>query len=181
MGQTTPIPKGHHTVTPILVLRDCAAAIEFYQRALGARELMRMPSPDGRRIWHAELQIGDSIVYLGDEVPGWPTRAPSAREPAAMAIQLYVPDCDAVFARAIESGAKPTRPLEDMFWGDRMGSVTDPFGYQWTIGTHVRDVSQRELEGAMEALRHPEGGEDLKVASFRRAEQEERDAWSEEA
>jgi uncharacterized glyoxalase superfamily protein PhnB len=180
MGQTTPIPKGHHTVTPILVLRDCAAAIEFYQRALGAKELMRIPSPDGKRIWHAELQIGDSIVYLGDEMPGSTARAPSAAEPAAMAIQLYVPDCEALFAGAIKAGATPTRPLEDMFWGDRMGSVTDPFGYQWTIGTHVREVPQRELEQAMEALRHPEDGEDVKVASFRRAEAEERDAWSQE-
>lgn len=179
MGQTKPIPKGHHTVTPNLVLRDCAEAIAFYQRAFGAKELMRMPSPDGTRIWHAELQIGDSIVYLGDEMPGNLARAPTAGEPAAMSIQLYVPGCDAFFERAVKAGAKATRPLQDMFWGDRMGTVMDPYGYQWTIGTHVRDVSQRELERAMEALQHPKASDELKVASFRRAEAEERDAWTE--
>jgi uncharacterized glyoxalase superfamily protein PhnB len=180
MGQARPVPKGHHTVTPNLVLRDCAAAIVFYQRAFGAKELMRMPSPDGERIWHAELKIGDSIVYLGDEMPGASAHAPTSQEPSPMSIQLYVPGCDEFFARAVKAGAKPTRPLEDMFWGDRMGAVVDPFGYQWTIGTHVRDVSRTEMRRAMQSLRPPAASEEMRVASFTRAEAEERDTWSEE-
>lgn len=177
MGQSKPIPKGMHTVTPSLVLRDCARAIQFYQRAFDAKELMRMPSPDGQRIWHAELKIGDSIVYLSDEQPGAPARAPTATSPAAMSIQLYVEDCDALFTRAVRAGAQVGMALEDMFWGDRMGLVTDPFGYQWAIATHVRDVPQAELERAMEAMR-PRAGQAEGVeeaGSWRRAEEEERD------
>jgi uncharacterized glyoxalase superfamily protein PhnB len=176
MGQTKPIPKGLHTVTPNLVLRDCARAIQFYQRALGAKELMRMPSPDGQRIWHAELKIGDSIIYLSDEMPGGQARAPTASEPAAMSIQLYVEDCDDLFARAVKAGARSTHPLEDMFWGDRMGTVADPFGYQWTIGTHVRDVPQKEMEKAIEAMRRSRPGDtDEESGTFRQAEAEERE------
>ena len=197
MGQAKPIPKGHHTVTPNLVLRDCARAIQFYQRAFGAKELSRMPSPDGQRIWHAELKIGDSIVYLSDEMPGSQVRAPTAMDPAAMSIQLYVADCDTFFAAAVKAGAQPARKLEDTFWGDRMGTVTDPFGYQWTIGTHVRNVSQKALEKALEAMRRTEpgrsdkepggadeepggadrepSGADRGIGSFRYAESEERD------
>lgn len=174
MGQSKPIPKGMHTVTPSLVLRDCAGAIQFYERAFGARELMRMPSPDGQRIWHAELKIGDSIVYLADEQPGAAARAPSPTQPAPMSIQLYVSDCDAVFARAVKAGAHATMALEDMFWGDRMGTVADPFGYQWSISTHVRDVPQREMERAIAAMRQPRPGPPDELAAFRRAEEEER-------
>lgn len=180
MGQSKPIPKGMHTVTPSLVLRDCARAIQFYERAFGAKELMRMPSPDGSSIWHAELKIGDSIVYLNDEMPGAPARAPSPMQPAAMSIQLYVEDCDAFFARAIKAGGQSTMKLEDMFWGDRMGMLTDPFGYQWAISTHVRDVPQAEMERAIQAMSQRRGddgdaGGTGEAGSWRRAEEEERD------
>jgi len=150
MGTPTPIPRGTHTVTPHLVLRDCAGALAFYQRAFGAKEEVRLPSPDGRRIWHAEIRIGDSLVYLNDEVPG--ALAPWPAAPGAMSIQLYVEDCDAVYASAVRAGAHPTMRLEDRFWGDRMGIVTDPFGCQWTISTHRRHVSREELDGALATL-----------------------------
>jgi len=180
MGQSKPIPKGMHTITPSLVLRDCAKAIQFYLRAFEAKEVMRMPSPDGSRIWHAELKIGDSIVFLSDEMPGTTARAPTPMEPAAMSIQLYVEDCDAFFARAVKAGAHATMKLDDMFWGDRMGMVTDPFGYQWAIATHVRDVPEQELRRAIAGMQAKERREvspdDL--GSWRRAEEEERDASS---
>jgi uncharacterized glyoxalase superfamily protein PhnB len=173
MGQTKPIPKGHHTVTPHLVLRDCAKAIQFYQRAFGAKELTRMPGPDGHGVWHAELQIGNSVIYVADEMPGSP-HAPSLAEPAATSIVLYVEDCDATFARAIKAGGQTTRKLEDMFWGDRMGTVTDPFGYQWSVATHVRDLSRKEMEKAV-AEAHRAAAPSTETATFRRAEAEERD------
>jgi uncharacterized glyoxalase superfamily protein PhnB len=176
MGQSKPIPKGMHTVTPSLVLRDCAGAIQFYQKAFGAKEVMRMPSPDGEKIWHAELKIGDSIVFLGDEMPGAPARAPTAMEPAAMSIQLYVEDCDAFFARAVKAGAHATMKLDDMFWGDRMGLVTDPFGYQWAIATHQRDVPEKEMRRAIADMRKAGSADQEPVAAWRRAEDEERDS-----
>lgn len=152
MGQAQPIPKGMHTVTPNLVLGDCAAAIEFYKRAFGAEELMRMPTPDGKKIWHAELRIGDSVVYLADETPEGGIQAPTPDYPSSVSIMLYVPDADALQARAVRAGAKPAMSMQDMFWGDRMGSIGDPFGYVWTIATHVRDVSETEMRAAVERM-----------------------------
>jgi PhnB protein len=138
-------PAGTHTVTTQLTLKDAARAIEFYKQAFGAQELMRMPSPDGRGIWHAEIKIGDSVMFLSDEMPGSPTAAPSPTHKATAVVQLYVPDCDAVFQSAVQAGARVNMPLADMFWGDRYGSVTDPFGQVWGVATHLKDPTPEEI------------------------------------
>ena len=145
MGQVDPIPKGMHTLTPNLILRDCAGAIEFYKRALGAQEVMRFPSPDGKAIWHAELRIGDSIFYMSDEMPGMGTPAPTAGNPAPVNLWLHVADCDAAFRRATDAGGKATMPPGDMFWGDRCATFDDPFGYRWSFSTHQKDMTAEEL------------------------------------
>ena len=135
MAKINPVPEGFHTVTVHLVLENAGRAIEFYQKAFGAKERFRMPTPDGR-IGHAEIQIGDSIVMLTDAI----------QEPATSAsIYLYVPDVDAVFARAVAAGAQVAMPVVDMFWGDRFGRVTDPFGVRWAIATHTEDVPPEEI------------------------------------
>ena len=148
MAGVNPVPQGMHTLTPNLVLRDCSKAIEFYKRALGAQEVVRMPSPDGKSIWHAELRIGDSIFFLNDEMPGMGRPAPSAAEPVPVTMWLYVPDCDAAFKRAVDAGAKAIYPPSDMFWGDRCAGVTDPFGYVWSFATHTKDMTAEEMRRA---------------------------------
>ena len=155
-------PAGMHTVTPQLTLRESARAIQFYKQAFGAQELMRMPGPDGRGIWHAEIRIGDSVLYLSDEMPQSPTSAPSPTHKPTGIVQLYVADCDAVFQAAVQAGARVTMPLADMFWGDRYGVVTDPFGQVWGIATHVKDLSPEEMaKGAQDwaAKNMPPGGQ----------------------
>jgi len=141
---TNPIPKGYHTITPSLTCRDAAKAIDFYKKAFGAQELMRMPSPDGK-IGHAEIKIGDSVVFISDEFPGR-TAAPSPTATPSSSLFLYVEDVDTVFNRAVSAGAKSTMPLQDMFWGDRFGNVVDPFGHQWGLATHIEDVAPDEIE-----------------------------------
>lgn len=140
-----PIPDGYHTVTPYLCVNDGAAAIEFYKRAFGAQELFRMQLPDGK-ISHAELQIGDSRVMLAGEFPEMNFRSPKTLGGSPIMMHLYVEDCDAWFNRAVEAGAKVTRPLADQFYGDRGGMVEDPFGHSWYLSTHVEDVSEEELK-----------------------------------
>ena len=137
------IPKGFHTVTPYLTVNDSARAIDFYKRAFGAQELYRVDGPDGK-IAHAEIKIGDSIVMLSDEMPGW-SRSPQSLGGTAVNLFLYVKDVDGVFTRAIAAGAKVAMPLSDMFWGDRFGQVTDPFGHIWSLATHKEDVPLEEL------------------------------------
>ncbi len=141
----TPIPEGFRTVTPSLVVRDAAKAIDFYKKALGAQELVRMPSPDGK-IMHAELKIGDSIIFLADEMPqpGSP-KSPQTLGGTTGTIQLYVPNVDELFKQAIAAGGKETMPVDDQFWGDRWGSFVDPFGHSWGIGTHKEDLSAQEM------------------------------------
>lgn len=150
MAQVHPIPQGAHTVTPNLVVRGAAQAIEFYERAFGAQEVMRMPAPDGKSIWHAQLKVGDSTLYLNDEMPGMGRPAPDASAPAPVTIWLWVPDCDAAFRRAVEAGGKPTMEPADMFWGDRCAGVADPFGYLWSFATHQKDMSEAEMKRAGE-------------------------------
>lgn len=180
MGQSKPlpVPKGMHSITPNLVLRDCARAITFYQHAFGAKEVRRMTSPDGRSVWHAELRIGDSVVYVNDEMPGSQAVAPTPEHPAAMSIQLYVEDCDTVFAKALAAGARSSMKPDDMFWGDRMGSVVDPYGYTWAIATHVRDVSEDDMRRAMQEAqrRMDEGADPGEPGTWRTAEDEERES-----
>lgn len=150
MAKVNPIPKGLRTVTPNLTIKGCAKAIEFYKKAFGAEQIMLAPSPDGKAVWHAELKIGDSTIFMNDEIPGMTAKAPSQEHPASVRLWLYVQDCDAGFDRAVKAGAKATMPPQDMFWGDRTGSVLDPFGYDWTIATHVKDMTQEEMHKAGE-------------------------------
>jgi len=137
------IPKGFHTATPYLIVTDSPRAIEFYKRAFGAEELFRVDGPDGK-VGHAEIKIGDSIIMLSEEMPGH-TRSPQSLGGTAVNIYLYVKDVDEVFNRAVAAGAKITVPLNDMFWGDRHGQVTDPFGHSWALATHKEDVPPQEL------------------------------------
>jgi len=140
----TPIPEGYHSITAGLVCRGADRAIEFYKAAFGAQEIMRSPSPDGK-IMHAELKIGDSILFVNDEYPGM-CAAPSATSTPSNSLFLYVPDVDSVFNRAIAAGSRVEMPVQDMFWGDRYGKLTDPFGHSWGIATHVEDVAPEEIE-----------------------------------
>ena len=143
---TTPIPEGYHTVTPFLSLDDAAAAIEFYKRAFGAEERGRMPAPDGR-IAHAEIQIGDSVIMLSDMFEGQSLgKTPKQAGGTTVGLFLYVEDVDEVFKQALDAGATATAEPEDMFWGDRFGRVTDPFGHDWQIATRKEDLTPEELE-----------------------------------
>jgi PhnB protein len=149
---TKPIPEGYHTVTPYLTLDDASEAIEFYKKAFGAKERVRMEAPDGK-IGHAELEIGDSLVMLADAFPQTTTRPPSELGGTSAGVFLYVEDVDAVVKQAEDAGATITMEVADQFWGDRFGSVKDPFGHSWSIATHVEDVSPDEMaERAKEAM-----------------------------
>jgi PhnB protein len=143
-----PIPEGYHSVTPYLVVDDANAAIAFYQRAFGATEKFRMPMGD--RVGHAELQIGDSVIMLADEFPDMGHLGPKSRGGPTSSIMLYVEDVDTAFNKAINAGATQQRPLEDQFWGDRMGTIQDPFGHQWSLATHVEEVPPEEMQKRME-------------------------------
>jgi len=138
------VPEGYHTVTASITCKDAARAIEFYKNAFGATERMRMQSPDGR-VSHAELQIGDSVIFLGDEFPGM-SAAPNREALPSASIYLYVEDADATFNQAVSAGAQPSMPVTTMFWGDRYGKVVDPFGHYWGVSTHVEDVGGEEME-----------------------------------
>ena len=142
-----PIPDGYHTVTPAIIVRGAARAIEFYRTAFGAKELSRMEGPDGS-VAHAEIRIGDSIVMLGDENAHYGTLSPHSTNGTPSSLHIYVDDVDAVFARAVSAGAKVKYPIENAFWGDRYGKITDPFGHEWGIATHVQDMSKEEVEKA---------------------------------
>ncbi len=146
-----PIPDGYHTATPYLIVDAAADAIEFYKKAFDATELMRMPGADGR-IGHAEIQIGDSRIMLADEHPELGYRGPKALGGAGISLMLYVEDVDKLFAQAIAAGGRERRPVEDQFYGDRNGTLQDPFGHVWTISTHKEDLTQEEV-----AARMPDG------------------------
>ena len=140
-----PIPEGYHTATPYLVLQNAASAIEFYKKAFGATELMRLASPGGK-IGHAEIKIGDSPIMLADEFPEMGYRGPRALGGSPVSIMLYVEDVDTFFDQAVAAGATVKRPVKDEFYGDRAGNIEDPFGHVWTIATHKEDVSPEEIE-----------------------------------
>lgn len=143
-----PIPDGYHSVTPYLIVDDAKAAIDFYTRAFGAKEKFRLPMGD--RIGHAELQIGDSVVMLADEFPDMGNLSPKSRGGTTVSLLLYVEDVDSSFRQAIESGASEKRPVENQFWGDRMGTLTDPFGHVWSLATTVEEVAPDEMQRRME-------------------------------
>jgi PhnB protein len=140
-----PIPEGYHTITPYLSVDDAAGAIKFYEKAFGAKETVRMNSPDGK-IAHAELQIGDSTIMLSDPFPQAQAKSPKELGGSTVGLFTYVEDVDEVFKQALDAGATSTMEPEDQFWGDRFGSVVDPFGHHWQIATHVEDVPPEEME-----------------------------------
>ena len=140
-------PEGYHSVTPYLIVNEAAAAIEFYGSAFGATELFRLPMGD--KVGHAEIMIGDSHVMLSDEWPDMNLRGPKARGGPTASLMVYVDDVDASFARAVKAGATVERELEDQFWGDRTGTVVDPYGQRWMLATHVEDVPPEELQRRM--------------------------------
>lgn len=139
-----PIPEGYRTITPYLAVEDASGAIDFYQRALGAKESVRMPGPGGA-IMHAELDIGDSKVMLSDPFPQASTKPPKELGGTSVGVFVYVDNVDELVQQAVDAGATLTMAPEDQFWGDRFGSVTDPFGHSWQIATHVEDVSPEEM------------------------------------
>jgi PhnB protein len=146
-----PIPDGYHTLTPYLTVRGAAKAIEFYKRAFGAQERGILPMPGGK-IGHAELKIGDSMVMLADEFPEHGNQSPQVLNGSPVGLAIYVDNVDEVFKRAVEAGATVKEPVSDKFWGDRAGSVTDPFGHKWTILTHKEEVSIDEMKKRMEKM-----------------------------
>src|SRR5688572_19763769 len=139
-----PLPPGYRSLMPYMIVKGAAQAIEFYKKALGATERMRIPAPEGK-IGHAELQIGNSVIMLADEFPEMGARSPKSIGGTPVSFCIYVDDCDARFKQAIAAGAKETRPLKDQFYGDRSGTLEDPFGHTWTIATHIEDVSPEEM------------------------------------
>jgi PhnB protein len=139
-----PVPEGYHTVTPYLAVQDATEAIEYYKNAFGAKERVRMDTPDGK-IGHAELEIGDSLVMLSDPFPQASTRPPKEIGGTSVSVFLYVEDVDAVVKQAVDAGASVTMEVADQFWGDRFGTVTDPFGHVWGVATHIEDVPPEEM------------------------------------
>jgi PhnB protein len=140
-----PIPEDFHTITPHLVVKGASQAIEFYQKAFGAEEILRMPGPDGKTIMHAQLKIGDSLLFLADECPQRGSHGPEIGGGSPVTIHLYVEDVDSVFNAALAAGAQPIMPPEDMFWGDRYGRLSDPFGHAWSLATHKEDLKPEEM------------------------------------
>ena len=142
---TKPIPEGYHSVSPALAIEGATEALDFYKRAFGAKERSRMPGPEGR-IAHAEIEIGDSVVMVSDPFPQSTVRAPSDLGGTTVGLFVYVEDVDAVFKQSVDAGASVVMPPEDMFWGDRFGTITDPYGHSWSFATHVEDVPPSEME-----------------------------------
>ena len=147
-----PIPDGYHTATPYLIVKGAADAIEFYKRVFDATELFRVPGPGGV-LMHAEIKIGDSIIMLADEFPQMDALGPKTIGGSPVGLMLYLTNVDEVFHRAIAAGAKEIRPLQNQFYGDRSGTVEDPFGHKWTIATHVEDLTPAEIEQRMAAMK----------------------------
>jgi PhnB protein len=138
------VPEGYHSVTPYLICAGAAQAIDFYKRVFGASELMRIPEPDGS-VGHAEIKLGDSTVMLADEFPERGIRGPRSIGGSAVSLVVYVPDVDATVEKAVAAGAKLTRPVKDQFYGDRSGTLEDPFGHVWHVSTHIEDLTPEEL------------------------------------
>ena len=140
-----PIPEGYHSITPYLVISKAAKAIDWYKQAFGAQQTLRMEDPTTGKIGHAEMKIGDSYIMLADEYPDMGYRSPKTLGGAGISLLLYVKDVDGTVKQAVDAGAKIERPLQDQFYGDRTGTIQDPFGHVWTIATHIEDVSPEEM------------------------------------
>ena len=153
MSQPTvkPIPEHMHSLTPHLICAGAADAIEFYKKAFNAVELMRLPGPDGK-LMHASLRIGDSMLMLAEENPGWGSLGPNSLKGSSVTIHLQVENVDATVGQAVSAGAKLTMPVADMFWGDRYGQLEDPFGHRWAVATHTRDLTHDEILKEMKAF-----------------------------
>jgi PhnB protein len=147
----TPVPSGHHTVTPYLSVNNGPKALEFYKQAFGATELYKMIVPDGR-LGHAELRIGDSVIMLADQFPEYGGKTPQTLGGTPVSMYLYVEDVDGFFKRAVAAGAKERKPVTDQFYGDRSGQLEDPFGHTWWVATHTEDVPPHEMEKRMKAM-----------------------------
>lgn len=150
-----PIPDGYQAVTPYLIVSGAARALDFYQQVFGATELMRMAGPNG--VAHAEIRIGDSVVMLADESPDMGYKGPVALGGSPVSLMLYVTDVDATFQRALAAGAVQQRPVQDQFYGDRSGTLEDPFGHVWTIATHIEDVAPDEIDRRLAAMKDGPG------------------------
>ena len=151
MAKVKAIPEGYHTITPNLVVSDGAKAIDFYRKAFGAEEIVRMPGPGGG-VMHAELRIGNSVFMLGEEMPDMGAKSPKAYGGSPVSFYFYVENVDAAWDRAVKAGAKPVMPLADMFWGDRTGRLEDPFGHGWSPAQHVADLTPEEIKKGQEAF-----------------------------
>lgn len=151
MAKVKPIPHGYPRVTPYLYIDGATAAIDFYCAVFGGTERMRMPGPDGK-VGHAEIVFGDSVVMLADEFPDMGALGPKTVGGTPMTLMVYVEDVDATIAKAVEAGATITQPIEDKFYGDRSGTITDPFGHSWSLATHIEDVPPEEMEARMKAM-----------------------------
>jgi len=151
MSTVKPTPEGFHAVTPYLAVKDAKAAIQFYQQAFGAKEIGRIAMPGGA-VGHAELQIGDSRIMLAEEMPDWGNKSPTTLGGSPVGIALYVADVDATYQRALDAGAKVLEPVKDQFYGDRSGSLLDPFGHKWHILTHIEDLSFEEMQTRCDAM-----------------------------
>jgi PhnB protein len=148
-AKVKPVPQGYRTVTPYLTVNDAARAIDFYKRAFNAQEVMRMGTPNGK-IAHAEIKIGDSLIMLGDEMPQGTVKAPQSVGGTTAGIFLYVENVDESFNQAVSAGAQPEAKPSDMFWGDRFGTVRDPFGHHWSMATHIEDVAPADMKQRMQ-------------------------------
>jgi PhnB protein len=155
-SQVKPIPDGMRSVTPYLTCAGASDAIAFYTKAFDATELLRLPGAQGK-VMHAQIKIGDSVLMLGEECPEMNALGPKARQGTSVTIHLYVNDVDAAFAKAVAAGATVKMPLQDMFWGDRYGVLEDPFGHQWSLATHMRDVGPEEMQQAMQKMSQGQG------------------------
>jgi PhnB protein len=151
MANVKPIPENYHAVTPYLFVKGAAKAIDFYKNVFGATEMMRMPGPDGQ-IMHAELKIGDSVIMLSDEHPQMNAISPQTLGGSPVLLHVYMQDVDAVVQKATSAGAKLLQPVKDQFYGDRSGTIADPFGHIWSVATHVEDVSPEELRKRMASM-----------------------------
>jgi PhnB protein len=142
---TKAIPEGYQSVTPMFIFKDASKAIEFYKNAFGAQERFVMPGPDGKGVMHAEIQIGNSIIMMGEEHPQQSCKSAETAGGSPVSFYIYLEGVERAFVKAVEAGAKVVMPVADMFWGDRAGTLQDPFGYSWTLATHVKDLTPQEI------------------------------------
>jgi uncharacterized glyoxalase superfamily protein PhnB len=152
IAMTKAIPEGFHTITPIFVFKDARKAIEFYKRAFGAEELFAMPGPDGKGVMHAEIRIGNSIIMMGEENPHELCKSAETIGGSPVSFYIYVEKVDEAFRTALAAGAASGMPVQDMFWGDRAGTVQDPFGHKWTLATHIKDLTPQEIQRGAQAF-----------------------------